>query len=120
MIFHILTPRKASDHHSIMLVDNPPDLLVVVPGLTPLTVQMPVKMVASSPHPNSQSESNYNISDDDGKDDCSPYDASRQDILNAYSFVVLDLEEMPIITLDKLLYYRYGFSLNEVPYTGIP
>jgi hypothetical protein len=40
----------------------------------------------------------------------------------ALAFVPLDLEPMPITTgtLVDLLYYRYGFSLNEEPYTGIP
>jgi hypothetical protein len=71
------------------------------------------------PPPNSQSEGNFVGADEDDEDD-SLYDASRQDVLNAYSFVALKLEEMPIITLDDLLYYRYEFSLNEVPYTGIP
>ena len=53
-------------------------------------------------------------------DDEDPYDISKKDVLNAYSLVALDLEPMPITTLDDLLYFRYGFSLNENPYTGIP
>ena len=68
--------------------------------------------------PNLQSEGDFIDSDDE--DDKDPYEASRQDVLNAYSFVALDLEEMPIATLDDLLYYRYGFSLSELPYTGVP
>jgi hypothetical protein len=31
-----------------------------------------------------------------------------KDVLDAYSFVVLDLEQMPLTTLDDLLYSRYG------------
>jgi hypothetical protein len=71
-----------------------------------------------SPHTNSQFKG---ISvDEDYEEDCSPFDASKQDVLNAYSFVALNLEQPPITTLDDLLYYRYGFSLNEEPYNGIP
>jgi hypothetical protein len=48
------------------------------------------------------------------------YDASMQDVLSAYSFAALDLVRMPFTTLEDLLYYRFGFSLNESPYTWIP
>ena len=58
-------------------------------------------------HPNSQSRG-------DGDEDL--YHASMQDVINAYSFVTLGLEQMPITTLNDLLYYRYGFSLSEQPY----
>ena len=97
-----------------MLVDP------VAEAPAPVSVSTPAQMAALSrdlPQPNPQSEGNF-IADED-EDECSPYDASRQDILNTYSFVALDLEEMPITTLDSLLYYRYGFSLNEEPYIGI-
>ena len=45
-----------------------------------------------------------------------PYEASssRKDVLNAYSLAA------PVATLYDLLYYRYGFSLRELPYTGVP
>ena len=32
-----------------------------------------------------------------------------KDVFDAYSFVVLDLEQMPLTILDDLLYYRYSF-----------
>ena len=97
----------------------PVDPVAEAPAL--VSVSTPAQMAALSrdlPQPNPQSEGDF-IADED-EDDCSPYDASRQDVLNNYSFVALDLEEMPITTLDSLLYYRYGFSLNEEPYIGIP
>jgi len=68
-------------------------------------------------HPSSQPEGDVIGVDEDDED---PYDASRRDVLSAYSFAALDLEQMPFTTLNDLLYYRYGFSLNELPYTGIP
>jgi hypothetical protein len=108
-------PRDTSDCIS-MFVDP------VAEAPAPVSVSTPAQMAALSrnlPQPNPQSEGDFIIADED-EDDCSPYDASRQDVLNTYSFVALDLEEMPITTLDSLLYYRYGFSLNEEPYIGIP
>jgi hypothetical protein len=88
---------------------------------TPLSVSLPAQVsspaqVATNdlPHSDLQSEGDFAGADEDDED---PYDASRQDVLNAYSFVPLNLEPMPITTLDDLLYYRFGFSLNEEPYT---
>ena len=77
----------------------------------PLSLSMPLQQ------PNLQSEGDFIDSDEDDED---PYDTSMKDVLNAYSFVALDLEQMPVTTLDDLLYYRYGFSLKESPYTGVP
>jgi hypothetical protein len=77
------------------------DLLPMAVDLTPLPVSSPAQVATH-------------------KDDEDPYVASREDVLNAYSFVPLDLELMPITTLDDLLYFRYGFSLNEKLYKGIP
>jgi hypothetical protein len=77
------------------------DPLPMAVDLTPLPVSSPAQIATQ-------------------KDDEDPYVASREDVLNAYSFVPRDLELMPNTTLDDLLYYRYGFSLNEKPYTGIP
>jgi len=104
---------------------TPTPLSVDLEASTPLSVSMPAQVADLScdlQPPNSQSKDNFIDADEDNedKDDCSPFDASRQDVLNAYSFVALNLERMPIVTLEDLLYYRYGFSLNGVPYTGIP
>ena len=131
-------PSPISPDPSLMLVDegpaqissNPSPLLVplVPPTPTQATSDCPPMNVdpcdsASLPpsmsleQPNPQSEPNF-IDDDDNDED--PYESSRKDVLNAYSFGPLDLEEMPVTTLDDLLYYRYGYSLNESPYTGIP
>jgi hypothetical protein len=89
----------------------------MVVNLTPLPVSSRSVATHDPQHLNSQSEDCF-VGADEGDEDS--YDASRQDVLNAYLFVPLDLEPMPITTLDDLLYYRYGFSLNENPYTGIP
>ena len=64
-----------------------------------------------------QSEGDFIDADEDNED---PYDAFKQDVLNAYLFVAHDLEQMPVTTLDVLLYYCYGFSLNKSAYTDIP
>ena len=120
---HIPHPNPPDPSES-MLVDHPNDFETPAP----LSVSMPAQVLGAassrdlpSPHPNPQSEDNSIGADEDGdEDDPSPYEASRQDVLNAYLFVPLDLEQMPITTLGDLLYYRYGFSLNEDPYTGIP
>jgi len=65
---------------------------MAVDDLTPLSVSSPAQVATH-------------------KDDEDPYVASREDVLNAYSFVPHDLELTPITTLDDLLYYHYGFSL---------
>ena len=98
------TPQISSDPPS-------ESMLVDASDPVPLPLSMPLQ------NSNPQSEEDLIDSDEDDKD---PYDASKRDVLNAYSFVALDLEEMPVTTLDDLLYYRYGFSLSELPYTGIP
>jgi hypothetical protein len=77
----------------------------------------PLSLSMALQQPNVQPEGDSISSDEEDED---PYDASRKDVLNAYSFGPLDLEQMPTTTLDDLLYYRYGFSLKELPYTGIP
>ena len=68
-------------------------------------VPLPLSIVPlQSPDPQSASDGNSidSVEDSDGL-----YDVSRQDVLNAYSFV-LELEEVPITTIEDLLYYRYG------------
>ena len=127
------TPAQVVDSSHHIPHPNPPDpsMLVDRPNdfeaPAPLSVSTPAEVLGAasspdlpSPHPNPQSEDNSIGADGDDEDDPSPYDASRQDVLNAYLFVPLDLEQMPITTLGDLLYYRYGFSPNEDPYTGIP
>jgi hypothetical protein len=105
-----------------------PSMIVEESDPAPQSVPTPAQ-VASDPPPMHidsetlsrvpQSEGDYNGSDD-SEDDQDPYDASRQDVFNAYSFAALDLEQMPVTSLDDLLYFRYGFSLKETSYTGIP
>jgi hypothetical protein len=97
-------------------VDSDPASMVV--DSTPLPVSSSAQVATHDhQHANLKSGGDFIVTDEDEED---PYDASRQDVLNAYSFVPLDLEPMPITTLEDLLYYRYGFSLNERAYTGIP
>jgi hypothetical protein len=97
-------------------VDSDP----MVVDSTSLPVSSPAQVATHDlQHPNFQSDDCFVGADEDDEDS---YDVSRRDVLSAYFFVPLDLEPMPITTLDDLLYYRYGFSLNdsEYPYTGIP
>jgi hypothetical protein len=113
-----------------MVVDATP-LPVLSPGqvtadlsmavdATPLPVSSPAQVGTHDlQHPNPQSEGDHVGADEDDELE-DPYDASREDVFNAYSFVALDLEQMPVTTLGGLLYYRYGFSLKEFPYSGIP
>ena len=112
-------PPMVVDAVSLPVASDPPPKDV----LASLHVSSPAPVTSDSPsmdvgpaslsvssdaqHPNPHSE---------GDDDEDLYDVSRQDVLTAYSFVALDPEPMPIIQLDDLLYYRYGFSLNERPY----
>jgi hypothetical protein len=131
----VSSPGQVTSDPLPVVVDTTP-LSVSLPGqiasdplpmavdLTPLPVSSPGKVtsdplsmdVDSTPLPVSLVAQVATHDDDED-----PYGASREDVLNAYSFVPLDLEPMPITTLDDLLYYRYGFSLNEEPYyTGIP
>jgi hypothetical protein len=92
--------------------------MLVDPGDTaPQPVRTPPQVAADSlSMPDTQSEGDFGGADEDDED---RYDASEQHVLPAL-YVPLDLEEVPITKLDDLLYYRYGFSLNESPYTGIP
>jgi hypothetical protein len=123
MVVDSISPLISSDPPSMLVdptpaqasPDPPPMLDDLTTARTPLDTSMldgrdPSDLV-------SQSEGDFISSDEDDED---PYDASRKDVLNAYSFVALDLEQMPVTKLEDLLYYRYGFSLNELPYTGIP
>lgn len=112
-------PPMVVDAVSLPVASDPPpkDVLASLRGSSPAPVTSdspsmdvgPASLSVSSDaqHPNPHSE---------GDDDEDLYDVSRQDVLTAYSFVALDPEPMPIIQLDDLLYYRYGFSLNERPY----
>jgi hypothetical protein len=131
------TPMNVDPTPTPQISSDPPSMLVDASDLAPQSVPTPAQPEAASDCPpmlvdsrdlaplplstplqnlNPQSEDGFIGSDEDDED---PYDASRQDVLNAYS-VALDLEQMPITTLDDLLYYRYGFSLSESPYSGIP
>jgi len=110
------TPPQISSSFPLMRDSSPAQ----IPDPSPMIIDPSPTQISSVPppvpvHP-AQHEDDFNSSDEEDED---PYDASRKDVLNAYS-VALDLEEMPVTTLDDLLYYRYGFSLNESPYTGIP
>ena len=131
----ILTPAPAASDPLPMVVDPTPhvasDPLPMVVDLTPQVASDPLPMVGESTlpvlspaqvaahdlqHPNPHS-GDFIGADEDDED---IYEASKQDVLNAYSFVALDLELIPITNLDDLIYYRYGFLLNENPYTSIP
>ena len=130
------TPTQVSSDPPPMILDpipgpisSDPSMIVDVSDPAPQSVPTPAQVVVSDPAPmlidseslsrDPQTGDDYNGSDD-SEDDRDPYDMSRQDVLNAYSFGALDLEQMPVTSLDDLLYYRYGFSLAETPYTGIP
>jgi hypothetical protein len=88
------------------------------------SVPTPAQVASDCPPPMPiDSESLRAPHSEDGSDDLDDqdsYEASKQDVLNAYSFGPPNLEVMPVTSLDDLLYFRYGFSLNESPYTGIP
>jgi hypothetical protein len=81
-----LTPLPASSLAQV--ASNP---LPTVVDMTPPSVSLPGQ-VASDSLPMAATH----------KDDEDPYVASREDVLNAYSFVPFDLELMPITTLDDL------------------
>jgi len=102
----LMSAQVASDPRPMLLDSQTREL-------APLPLSIPL------PHPNPQSEGDSIGSD---KDDEDPYEVTRKDVLNAHSFVAPDLEEMPVATLNDLLYYSYGYSLSESPssYTGIP
>jgi hypothetical protein len=101
----ISTPAQVAPDCSPILLD--PSCASVPPSVS--TLQLP--------NPPEGDFIDADENDDDMYVDEDPYDASRQ---VAYSLVPLDLEQVPVTTLDDLLYYRYGFSLSESPYSGIP
>lgn len=106
------TPAEVTSDRTSMVVDSHNETSESLP------LSMPVEVAPRDrQHPSPQPEGDVIGADEDDQD---PYDASGRDVLSAYSFTALDLEQMPFTTLDDLLYYRYGFSLNESPYTGIP
>jgi hypothetical protein len=108
-----LTPLPVSSPVQVTL-----DPMVV--DSTPLPVSSPAQVATHHDdlqHPNFQSASEVDFDSDEDSDGL--YGVSRQDVINAYSFV-LELGEVPFTTIDDLLYYHYGFSLSESPYTGIP
>jgi hypothetical protein len=114
------TPAQISDHPTPQPVPTPALVASVLPPVLvdsrdPASPRSPIPL--QTPNPQSTSEGDFVDSDDAWED---LYDVSRQDVLNAHFFEALELEEVPIVTLDDLLYYRYGFSLQELPYTGIP
>ena len=116
----VLTPAPVASDPLPMAVNPTPNVAsnpLLMVGESTLPVSSPASVAAHDlQHPNPLS-GDFIGADEDDED---IYEASKQDVLNAYSFVALDLEPMPITTLDDLIYYRYGFSLNENPYTGIP
>jgi len=102
------------------VASDPLPMVVDSVDSTPLPDSSPAQVaIYDLQHPDPQFKGDF-VGADELEDGENPYDASRQDVLNAYSFAPLNLEPMPITTLDDLLYYRYGFSLNERYYTGIP
>jgi hypothetical protein len=122
-------PTVADLTHDEVTLDLPPS----VPGSTPLRPPTPDEVASNSSSTvigstplrttTTTDEVALNPPTEDrfiDDEELDPYDASRQDVLTVLAFVPLNLEPMPITTLDDLLYYRYGFSLNENPYTGIP
>jgi hypothetical protein len=48
------------------------------------------------------------------------FDASSNDVLAVNAFHCVDFTSSRAQTVDDLLYYRFGFSLNEHPYSGAP
>ena len=123
-------PGQAASDSTAMAVDLTPlpasspaqvasDPLHTVVETTPISASLP-EQVASDPLPTGVDLTPPPVSSPaqvvTHKDDEGPYAASREGALNASH----DLELTPITALDDLLYYRYGFSLNENPYTGIP
>jgi hypothetical protein len=120
------TPTQISSDPPPMITDpisSDPSMIVKASDSAPQSVptRMPAQDASESDCPPMliDSEGDYNGSDV-SEDNQDPYDTSRQDVINAYPFAALDLEQMPVTSLDDLLYYRYGFSLKESPYTGIP
>lgn len=48
------------------------------------------------------------------------FDASSKDVLAANMFHCVTFTTPRAQTVDDLIYYRFGFSLNEHPYSGVP
>ena len=100
---------------STQVASNCAPMIVDSRDQAPLPLSSPAQVVSGDPNP--QSEVEFIGADEDDED---PYDASRQDVINAYSFVPPNLDPMPITSLNDLLYYHYGFSLSKSPYKCIP
>lgn len=56
--------------------------------------------------------------EDMGGDDL--YQASSNDVLAANSFYSVSFTSSCAQTVEELIYYRFGFLLNEHPYSGVP
>ena len=48
------------------------------------------------------------------------FEASSQDVLAATAFQRVSFTSSHAPTVEDLIYYRFGFSLNEHPYSGLP
>jgi len=48
------------------------------------------------------------------------FEASSQDVLAANAFHCVSFTSSDAQTVEDLIYYRFGFSLNEEPYSGVP
>jgi hypothetical protein len=48
------------------------------------------------------------------------YEASSQDVLAANAFHCVSFTSSRAQTVDDLVYYRFGFSLHEISYSGVP
>jgi len=57
--------------------------------------------------------------DDDMETD-NLFDASSKDVLAANKFHCVAFTNSNAQTVEDLIYYRFGFSLNERPYSGVP
>ena len=58
------------------------------------------------------------IIEDEEREDL--FDASSKDVLAANLFHCVTFASSLAQTVDDLVYYRFGFSLNEHPYSGVP
>ena len=114
-----LQPRDPSPSPSLR--DRPRALktqsMPLVPSIAALAAQQSSQTQQQPTSPTVSTNSNNRRSSPIGQvTRLLPYEASssRKDVLNAHSFVA------PVAPLYDLLYYRYGFSLRELPYTGVP
>ena len=48
------------------------------------------------------------------------FNASSQDVLAVNMFHCVTFTASTAQSVDDLVYYRFGFSLNEYPYSGVP